>query len=314
MNQSKHTIDLECKVSGHFRLEKYKTDQDGKEIKGSRSVAAEFGNLIVNGGLDLLATSSSFMNACQVGTGNTPVSATQTSLAARLAGTSTTASGSTTAASSAPYYVSRKITYKFAEGAAAGNLAEVGIGTTANTSWTMFSRALIKDGSGSPTTITVLSDEALDVIYELRYYAPAEDVTGTITATGTIAGTYDYIIRNSRVNQSSSADAWYIPQAQNSVGQARAFSGDIGLETSEPSGTYSNLNSPSTLAYTAGNYYIDRVIKVLASQGNFTGEAVRSLWAKAGIGCYQIQFDPAIPKTTDDAIDFTLRIIWANKE
>lgn len=62
-----------------------------------------------------------------------------------------------------------RLTRQFGEGVAAGIVAEVGAGWAASGD-TLFSRALITDGAGNPTTITVLSDEYLTVIYELRRF------------------------------------------------------------------------------------------------------------------------------------------------
>ena len=57
----------------------------------------------------------------------------------------------------------------FARGVAAGNLSEVGLFKN-NNNVSAFARALIKDSSGNPTTITVLPDEVLTVTWEVRRY------------------------------------------------------------------------------------------------------------------------------------------------
>ncbi len=44
----------------------------------------------------------------------------------------------------------------------------MGIGWNANPSGALFSRALIVDAEGDPTTIAKLADEQLDVEYEFR--------------------------------------------------------------------------------------------------------------------------------------------------
>ena len=81
--------------------------------------------------------------------------------------------GSTT---SSPYYGYKIFTFRFNQGIAAGNISEIGVGWSGTTPLQLFSRTLIKDINGDPTTITVLADETLDVIYELRLYAPETDL------------------------------------------------------------------------------------------------------------------------------------------
>lgn len=53
-------------------------------------------------------------------------------------------------------------------GAAAGNVSEISAGFSNNKYTKGFTRALILDTSGNPTTITVLADEVLIVTYEIR--------------------------------------------------------------------------------------------------------------------------------------------------
>lgn len=55
----------------------------------------------------------------------------------------------------------------FGRGQAAGNLSEVSSGNASNNT-SIVCRALIKDGEGNPTTITILPDEILKVTWELR--------------------------------------------------------------------------------------------------------------------------------------------------
>jgi hypothetical protein len=67
------------------------------------------------------------------------------------------------------------VTWRFGEGIAAGNIAEVGLGWGNATLW---NRARIKDAQGKPTVITVFADEYLDVVSEIRVY-PAQSLEGS---------------------------------------------------------------------------------------------------------------------------------------
>lgn len=308
-------LNIEQHVEGYFRIEKFKTSDSGDEIPGSRTVAADwFSNLILNQGLNQMATTSTYLAACQVGSGSTAPAEGQVALVSRIAGTITIPSSVDSVSPSAPYYCAVTRTYRFAEGVATGNLAEVGVGSS-ETGTTLFSRSLIKDSGGNPTTITILSDESLDVIYQLRYYAPVSDVTGTVVATGNIGGTYDYILRAANVTNSSFATGWQLPEAQTYQGSSLSYAVHdtvIGAITSRPSGTPMTITPPTSSAYVSGNYYIDRIATASAAQGNFAG-GIRSFFLKIGIGAYQIQFTPAIPKTSNDVVQLTLRLSWSRR-
>ncbi|QLB59831.1 hypothetical protein E5093_09675 [Acinetobacter indicus] len=130
---------------------------------------AWFNNLVLDAGLDAMGGGGTAdISHVWVGTGNSTPTPTQTGLDNTLAGTSTVQGSQTgVQTSSLPYYYWMRRTFRFGLGVAAGNLSEVGLG---NSSRSMFNRALIKDNAGNPTTVTVLSDEFLDVVVELRVY------------------------------------------------------------------------------------------------------------------------------------------------
>lgn len=309
-------LNIETQICGLFRFEKFKTDDEGNEVEGSRRLVADwFPNLILNQGMDLLATSQNLFDACQVGSGSAAPAVGQTALSARIAGSTQRVGATVTTASSAPYYVAYTVTYRFDEGAAAGNISEVGVGTQA-TGTNLFSRSLIKDSTGNPTTITILPDESLDVLYQFRYYAPPVDVTGTVVATGNIGGTYDFIMRAANVTSTNAAFGWTLPGAQNAVPVNTsgffATSENIAAITSGPAYSQAAITPPTAAAYTPGSFYIDRIITASAAQANISG-GVRSFLLKLGIGTYQIQFDPNIPKTSADVIQLTLRLSWARR-
>jgi hypothetical protein len=156
-------------IAGRYKLRKGKTDIRGVEhITGE---TAWFNNIITNNGKDNFADADLTVNLAyaHVGTGTTAELATDTQLQTFVAASNTVQDSSSTAQASAPYYGKYVRTIRFGEGVAAGNIAEVAM-STQNTNGDAFTRALVKDGGGSPTTITVLSDEWLDVTYEFRTY------------------------------------------------------------------------------------------------------------------------------------------------
>lgn len=265
----------------------------------------EFKNLILNSGIDYYMTSpNSFISGCILGSSSVPPVATDTTIT-NILGTSTTfqtsgAGGSNTTV--LPYYTSYYWTYRFIEGVATGNIAQVamtyGSVNAANNTYTgLFSKALVKDGNGTPITITKLADEVLDVTYTLRMYAPELDVTGTTTISGV---NYDYIVR------AANAGSWSLSSgAVSSVHTARAYTGTIGTQLGTPSGSAGEVATKTFATYVVGTHTRTATIFWDLNNGNLSG-GIRSVYLLFGNNSYgvgihfQIQYtaNPAHPDTT----------------
>jgi len=145
----------------------------------------EFGNLITNNGLNLMSTNyfAGIVETCSVGSGSTPPQYTDTSLESYI--NRTNGRWISTVVETTPEKRSiHKYSYAFPQGAIVGTVAEVGIGYSGNQN-NLFSRALLKDGNGNPTTITLLADEYLNVYYYLYEYPRADaDIPFSIDISG----------------------------------------------------------------------------------------------------------------------------------
>ena len=307
-----HLLELNTECEGWFSLSAFKVDDRGEEIPGSRhQPVPPFRNLITDSGLDRMGTNADWLSWCQVGAGATGPSVGDTALSSRLAATSTIQVSSLTAQPAAPYYVARTNTYRFPAGAAAGNLSEVGVGWGSTGS--LFSRALILDALGSPTTITVLADELLDVTYQFRQYTPSVDSAFNLTLGGIV---HSVVSRAANVNDSS-GDNWAVAQTGTSASNSApslssARQGPIGVETSTPAGTASGSNSTTPSPYTAASHYMDITAFWGNPQGNLPG-GIGAFLVKMGIGLYQFGFTPKIMKTADDTLSLTFRHSWSRK-
>ena len=127
-------------VAGYYKFEAFREDADGNEIPGSRRVAADwFPNLITDVGLEAMGTVSvsTLTSWCRVGSGTTAPAFTDTGLVAQVAATNAEQASSYGAQAAAPYYGFYTITRRFAAGAAAGNLSEVGM-ADASTGGTLY--------------------------------------------------------------------------------------------------------------------------------------------------------------------------------
>lgn len=299
---TKVELPFTTKVRGRYKIEAVKPD-------GSKRLLADwFSNLITDNGLNLLGTGGGIGNFCLVGSGNTAPSNSDTTLVTFVASTSTIATQSTSSQPSAPYFGTTTKTYRFAIGVATGNLSEVGLGPN-STNTSLFSRALILDGGGSPTTITVLSSEALDVTYQLQQFVPTADVTGSVTIN---AVSYAYTARAAN----STNATWQLDFSDAGGFTAiAAFNGTIGAVTGSPSGSAGSSLSPSSQSsYTAGTKRIDSTFSFGLTDGNLAG-GVSAVLLTAGrsrgqMGQYQVGFTPALPKDSSHTMTLVFRHSW----
>lgn len=299
-----HEIVMRPRMCGFFKLEAVRLD-------GTKRLLADwFPNLITDVGLNRVG-SGSYLNACHVGTNNTAPSVADTTLAGYRAGTTTVVASSDGAQPSAPYYGWKRKTFSFGIGAASGNLNEVGVATAAANGGAtiLFSRALILDEFGSPTTVTVLVDEVLDVTYELRLYPPLVDVTQTVSITG--SGSHDIITRardvtSYRWSSFLGNGVTFDPYGGSSL---TARSGELGAITGGPSGTSESSGTCWTLAYGNNNLYRDGGASFALHQGNVGG--IRSIAWHTSLGAFQTRFDPVIDKTDTKTLNVVFRVAWA---
>jgi hypothetical protein len=296
----KNPPEIKFGLSGHFRLLKFR---EGEEPR----VVADFDNLIVNGGLDRIAVGT-VAGSVQVGTGSAAESATDTALQSYLAGSNSNGGFSDTYSSNeavSPYWASQTKTRQFTPGQATGNITEVAAAWTTATG-NIFSRALIRDGGGTPVSITVLADEYLVVQYTLRVYCPMDDVVSTINVDG-VNRTVTLRAANA---MSSTWDAPLDSAFNNlSLGTFGVYDGAIGLITGGPSGTNTSVGE-AVSTYVNGNYYLDFTLTASLSQGNYAG-GIGALRFTTAAGDYQVGLVPKVVKTSDDVFTAVLRVSWA---
>lgn len=285
---------------GYYRLQAVRPDGRVRHDTGW------FHNIITDGGLNSIGTSNDYLSQCRVGTGNAAPSALDTALQTQVATTTTVQSVSTGAQASAPYYGWLIRTWRFAAGVAAGNIAEVGVGINAGA---LFSRALVLDGGGSPTTITVLSDEFLDVTYQLRIKPPLSDVVSTVNISGV---TYNTTTRAMAVTNPS---FWANP-GQGGGGGTNSWStynGTIGAITSSPSGG-GNFVFLTNLSYVNNSLQRDFTAQWgldLSNDGITALAGGLGTGTNGGMGGMQIGVSPGIPKDNTKILDLTFRHTWA---
>lgn len=301
-------------LRGLFKIEKMNI-----HTKERVEVAPWQDNLILNRGLNALGSSQQrdldgWMYALAVGSGSTPPAITDTGLVAKVAqaerSTASGASTSGTVLGDNPYGWTRK-TYEFAAGRAAGNLSELGIKYYTDDNL-LNTRALIKDSSGNPTTITVLSDEILIVTYEVRMYVDMTDKTYNITVKGVPT------VVTVRPSQISSGNNWFTPSGDIAFsdyvwGYYWYYNGTglgVGPVTGEPTGTMISFSDRSLTyhTYVADSYRFE--VTAALTIANAAGRKITG--AKGVSACipFQVGFSPGFDKTNAETVALRMGVAW----
>lgn len=313
-------IKLQTGMAGRFKLEKYKAGRDGNPIAETKEVAADwFDNLILDQGLNRIGSNSiaSAINSILVGSGSGTPDPADTSLDSLVAITSSNHGVDAGVEPSPPYNLYVRNKRRFSAGSAAGNLSEVGAGWGSGAN-SLFSRALIVDGAGNPTTITVLDDEILDVSYELQIFPDLSDATGTVDIGGDV---YDYTARASRVNVYSGNNGWgttvHSGNTAATASSCRAYDGTIRGVTSVPSGSNnSGASSSSSEPYSPDSLIGSATVTWGIGDANFGG--IRSVSLGVGWTWWQIEFanqvgGGPIPKDNTQELTLTISHSWARR-
>ena len=298
------SINEKIRMEGFYSFKVSNSKGESRDLSGI--IAEDHKNLILDVGLNALGTTS-VVSACKVGTGVTPVAVSQTDLATPLATSSIQQASSTGRNSTAPYYTWGRRTFRFNQGAAAGNLTEVGVTYGGGSS--LFSRALIVDSEGNPTTLTILSDEWLDVTYELRIYQDLVDKTFNITLLGV-----DHVVTvrpaNVTTNPSGSSYffdhfiSWYYYYSQCSH-----YNGTIGTITGSPSGVGSSAGGTSYGAYSQNSLQRSIIYGVGLNDANLAG-GIQSTIINTDKCSWQVGYVPAIAKDSFKTLTMNYTLSW----
>lgn len=300
---------MKVQLKGEFRMVAVNADT-GEE----RLLADWFPNLITNSGLDAIGMAGNPVYACAVGSGNTPPTVLNSTLQSQVASTNVGGSiGSASAAVSAPYATTLERSWRFDAGVAAGNLSEVGIFSYGPVM--LFSRSLIKDTEGNPTTITVLSNEFLDVSYRLSIYYPESDVTGALLLGST---THGFTVRPSSVTYASSYPRGAYAQfnATASAAYVYASPATIGPVTDSPTTAHGYAIAGVTNdTYVPGSYRITGSLNLALDSANWPAgisALIFPLERFSGM-VYQAQFTPPIPKANTQTLKIDVAVSWGRR-
>lgn len=304
-------------LSGQYRAEIRRNGQLIQETDW-------FDNLITDYGLDFLTTYTTgsepgAIGHCKVGTGSSTPTVLQTALDAQIANKINTTSygGSSTSIinSGAPnYLVTHTFTFTFPQGSVLGNITEVGVGPSALNE-KLFSRALITDTNGDPSSLTLIAIDQLTIYYKLNIAPPLIDYVGTVNISGT---TYGYKSRYPRIANSFFASTtsfcFYSGLAFSSTGGniysvGNFVDGDLTKRISATSDNVSvagnNINDP----YLNGTLYRKMIFRVPITAGNWpTG--IKAIDFTFGPTTCEMVFDTPIIKTNTQVLSIEIQASW----
>lgn len=277
-------------------------------------------NLILDAGLDYIATNSfwftNFCIYCAVGTSSTAPTVSQTDVIAKIATSPLGGSGNPTQVNlGLPTYGDESTkAFTFTIGSVVGNITEVATGWLSGTGG-KFSRALIVDGAGSPTTLPITVTDQLVVFYRLTVYPPLTDVTGTVTLA---AVSYAWTARVSRASVFIDSNVNAIGGVGNPTWNFYGTGSTLGTITLQPTGTLLGALSTASLStYVPGSFTRTMTFTWLPAVGNATGGIVCAQYIQFWNGsnstnykAVQYSFSPAIPKDNTKTLQLALTVSW----
>lgn len=308
-------------LSGQFRLV-VSEDAAGDRVKHDTGF---FDNLITNVGMNQVGVVnteasdniSAFHALCGrfvVGSGSTTPAFTDTALVAPVA-----------FASADPVLESESISYErgwyeitvkhlFEQGQVMNNLSEIGIQHTSLTG-PLWSRTLILDTAGNPTSIKVLPEDFLTCYYTLRIMIPKQDSYFIIDADYDEDGleTTGVRARPLMANSLEPKEGWGLQTviANNEV-SLQFYTGGLAEPTADiPLGSAVGdpTDSFSIVPYVTDSY--QRFLTRTNQVDEHNGEELRTAVLLAPMGCWQIEFNPPLQKYSTQTMDLTFGYSWA---
>lgn len=288
-----------------------------------------FPNLILNQGREKLGTdapaapSVDQLGFCQIGTGTSVPTVTQTQLDASIGGVAKVAAGNRWSVGPSPTYIQTCVfTYVFPKGSVIGTITEVGIGW-ATTGATLFSRAQVKDGNGNPIGIPLTSIDELTVTYAISLVKDLTPLSSSLVLDG---NTYNYTVYTTNVNSSGNYysliyynNTPYGIYPANGGSQINFYPAGTPLSPTVltdtgPSNATSIQYKAYTYTYYPGTYTAKNTISMGKSEINLAGGIQCFVAYFVFFGCVlptMFYFSTPIPKTNVHQLVLEFDVSWA---
>lgn len=309
-------------LSGQFRMV-VSEDAAGERVKHDTGF---FDNLITDVGMNRVGTVSTsslspaqvFWDLCGrfvVGSGSAVPQFTDTALQNPVAFASANPDLDSQSSNYGRGWYEITVRHQFGQGQAAGNLSEIGI-QHSGLSGPLWSRALILDGAGSTTTITVLPDDFLTCYYTLRIMIPQQDAVFNIDVDYDEDGIVPTVVTGRPLGADSSSinSGWGLnPMFTGNINQPLAYSGGLNAPTaSNPlgSGIGGNITEATTyVPYVQDSF--ERFYTITLSLNQLNSSTIRTVIARRMLGYWQVEFNPPLQKDNTQTMQLTFGYSWA---
>ena len=273
-----------------------------------------FHNLVLDSGLDQMSKGTWIDRVC-VGSGNSKPTVDQVRLDNFVASTTNVLAYGNTSSNVEPYFYGNKRTYRYGEGAAKGNLTEIGLGWADDKMW---NRTLIKDINGDPTTLTILEDEYLDVLIEVRVYlkSSGSGAFRLLDKVGGVISEHTYKMQPDMVNSSQNKF--------NRVSMGTDNNGNFIWISGKGFGTPTNpVREDSLGAYARGITYPNTRTVVgtwdaALTANNFAHKSfsigIDGLCDSGYYNGYSVEIDPPITKKNTQVMRYSFSLSWERHE
>lgn len=310
-------IKFEQQIGARFKL----ITHNGDHTKPNNE-SAWSDNLVLDTGLSRMSVDT-WITGLAVGTGQTPPQSNHTGLENyKYFSTDLREQQPLLDLVSDEIYYGIRLRYRFSPGQATGNISEVGMGWSPTNMW---NRALVRDVEGSATTVTILPDEFLDVISEIKVY-PVKEFSGSFTlrnksgdpiSTHTyvgrpnIPGTYNINIGTEQIRFGGTSQGYSYTTSISAAAMTAGYSDNGGTSTSSVENSYTNSWPTTTSTRQSIRLNLDR--------NNYSHKSFRvvivgllnqSWHSGADIG-YKWEIDPPIVKTNQNTLTYSYELAWS---
>lgn len=287
-----------------------------------------FPNIITNLGLDAIGNNSYLFQYCAVGSGNSVPQHTNTRLDNYLVVgrefTSASKYDYDPERDTEYYKCSRTVGYRFT-GLDNQNISEVGLVSSHYADEHLaYTRTLIKNSEGEPTTITVLQGEILELQYRLWQVFSVKDKDMVVNAEiDGVVTPFNVKIRLAGVGGTNIGGSWGYHTA---VGAGIAYQANNALkfgtgELGEITGEISDGWPEHRIGMDWGAYQPSTYKRKFYVNTDITQvvRSIRSFLFYTGLGAYQVRFgtvdgDEPINKTNQDTLQFGFEMSWGRYE
>ena len=307
-------------IAGEFRCVVLKEDGTVKEDTGYQK------NLLLDQGLEFFGGNhgSTLNLRLLIGSGNSTPEVTQTVLDAPVSiasSTSTNSDYSYVDGGDGLYKFWEERVYRFTD-IANINISELGLASSRSSStstpligdYWLTTRALIKNLSGNPTTITLLEGEFLDVYYKIHKVLDISEKSTVINMTDGDGGSIPYNVKIKGVYVGSSSMNTVAGYSSYVASQTYFSNSEWVDVTSSPKGSRL-ANLASVEPYVERSY--KRVYKISAGLNDANME-IRTISTgnSSHFIPFQVRFgsvadDSPIPKTASDSFEIRLEMSWS---